>query len=117
MTNRTWHRNRAVIWLCILLFPLLVLILLRMKRDSIGPKLLGSLAVNVFDIAHQFLFRGLRVEMDGGMRRPRFSFKNTEKHRTETERRRAEERSIDASQLQAPLPIAAPSVSPAPDAG
>ncbi len=118
MTNHAWHSNRAVIWLCILLFPPLGLILLWMRRDSrLATKLLGSLVVIVFGIVHLFLFWGLSMEMDGGLRRARFSFKNTERHSTEIERRRAEEHSIDASQMQAPLPTAAPTASPAPVAG
>jgi outer membrane protein assembly factor BamB len=118
MTNRTWHRNHAVIWLCILLFPPLGLILLWLRRDSrLATKLLGSLAAILLGIVHLFLFWGLSVEMDGGLRRPRFSLKNTERHSTEIERRRAQEHSIDASQMQAPLPATAPAASPAPVAG
>ncbi len=109
MTNFLWHRNRALIWLLILGFPPMGLILLWMRRGSrLSTKLLGSLAAIVFLIAHLFLFWGLSVEMDGGMRRPRFSFKHTERHSKEIERRRAEDHSVDASQTQVALPAIAP---------
>jgi outer membrane protein assembly factor BamB len=76
-----------------------------MKRDgSMLFKVLGSLAAIAFGIAHLFLFWGFRMEMDGGMTHPLFTFRNRASHNAEIEKRHAEERAVDASQMQAPLP-------------
>lgn len=115
MTNRAWHRNRAVIWLCILLLPPVGLILLWMRRDSrLTVWLLGSLAAVAFGILHLYLFWGFRMELDGSTMHPIFTFKNPEKHSAAIEKLRGEAGSVDASQMQAVLPEATPATSAAP---
>lgn len=114
MTNRAWLSNRVVIWICILLLPPLGLILLWSKRDSrLAARLLGSLAAIAFGIMHLFLFWGLRMEMNGGLTHPIFTFENSERRNAEIEKRHEDERSVDASQMQAPPPVATPEVSAA----
>ena len=112
MPNTAWYRNLVVIWTLVLLLPPLGLILLWMRRDSrLAAKLLGSLAAFAFAVVHLFLFWGLRMEMDGSLTHPIFTLRNRESHSAEIEKRRKEELSIDASQLQAPLPETTPWVS------
>jgi outer membrane protein assembly factor BamB len=113
MLHRVWLGNRAVIWLCVLLLPPLGLILLWMRRNSrLWTRLLGSLAAITCGILHLFLFWGLKMEMDGGVSRPFFTFRNSARHNAEIEKRRAQERSVDASLLQDPPPAATPATAP-----
>jgi hypothetical protein len=114
MTSRAWMENRALLWLCIILVPPIGLILLWKRRDSgLAAKLLGSLMVILFAVVHLFLFWGLRVEMDGGVRRPIFTFRNQDRHIAEIEKRHKDEQSVDASKLEVPLSAVTPA-SPAP---
>jgi outer membrane protein assembly factor BamB len=113
MSSRARFGNRVIIWLCILLLPPLGLILLWMRRDSrLRARLLGSLAAIICGILHLFLFWGFSVEMDGGGSRPIFAFRNSVWHNAEIEKRRTEERSVDASLMQAPPPAAIPETAP-----
>jgi outer membrane protein assembly factor BamB len=117
MSVAAWHKNRAIIWISILLLPPVGLVLLWMRRDSrLATRLLGSVAAIVFAVVHLFLFWGLRMEMDGGMRRPLFTFNNLERHNREIEKRREEERSVDASQLKVQLAAVPPALPATPAA-
>ncbi len=112
MPNTAWYKHSAVVLILILLLPPLGLVLIWMKRDSrLATRFVGSLAAIAFGVLHLFLFWGLRMEMNGSMTRPILTFKNSAKHDAEIERRHNEERSIDASQLQAPLQATAPAAS------
>ncbi len=101
-----WLRNPQVIWLCLVLFPPAGLIMLWVRKGGLGIKLLGSVAAIAFGFVHLYYFWGLRVQMDGGMRRPRFMFNNPDAHNREIERLHREEQSVDASQIQAKAPVA-----------
>ncbi len=112
MMNRTWLGNRAVIWLSVVVIPPLGLFLVwRRKGSRLAARLLASLAAIVFGIAHLFLFWGLTVEMDGGMTRPIFTFRNPDRHNEAIERRRQEEQSMDASRMQMQPTTAMPAAS------
>jgi outer membrane protein assembly factor BamB len=107
MMHRIWMKNRFLIWLLILLIPPLGIALLWMRRESRLPaKLIGSLAAIVFGVLHLVLFWNFRIELNGGLTHPYFGFKNSQKHNEEIEKLRIEERSIDASQMQAPPEVA-----------
>jgi outer membrane protein assembly factor BamB len=118
MSQRGWFQSRAVIWICIVLFPPLGLVLPWVRRGSwFFTRMLGSLAALGFGVLHLFLFWGLRMEMDGGMRRPIFTFRSPEQHDAEIEKRRAAERSVDASRLEAIVPPTDPTPGVSPEAG
>jgi outer membrane protein assembly factor BamB len=103
--NRNLLKSGAVIGLLIILIPPLGILLLWMKHDSrLLTKLAGSLAAIVFVVAHLVLFWNFHVEFDGGMKRPIFTFKNSNRHNEEIEKLRWAEHSIDASRIQAPAP-------------
>ena len=109
MTSVAWYKNRSVIWILILLLPPLGWILLWMKSDSrLATRILGSMAAVALGLAHLFIFWGLRVEMDGGLTHPIFRFQSLQKHDLEIEKRRTEEKSTDASLMQASLPEETP---------
>jgi len=98
-------KKHSVVWACILILPPVGLALLWMRRDSrFWTKLAGSLAAILFAFAHMMLFWNLRVEMNGGLTHPIFSFKNPKKHNEEIEKLRQAEHSTDTSRIQAPLP-------------
>jgi outer membrane protein assembly factor BamB len=98
-------KSSFVIWLCLLIFPPFGLVLLWLKKGSrLIVKLLGSLAAILFVILHLYLFWGLKIELNGAISRPIFSFSSLEKHNQEIDRRHAEEQSVDASQLRVILP-------------
>jgi outer membrane protein assembly factor BamB len=100
-------RKPLIIWLCILILPPLGLILIWMKRDSrIIIKLLGTLAAIAFSILHLYLFWGIKVDMNGNMSRPIITFGSPERRNKEIEKRHEAERSVDASQMTAPTPVA-----------
>jgi outer membrane protein assembly factor BamB len=102
-------KSRALLWLCIALLPPVGFLLLWMRRDSrLFTKLFGSLVAIVFGFLHLYLFWGLRMEMDGGMRRPILTFRNPDRHSAEIERRRQEDQSVDASKMQAPMTAITP---------
>ncbi len=101
-----WLRTRAVLWLCIILLPPVGLIMLWFRKSSLWIKLLGSIAAIVIGFIHLYYFGGLRVEMDGAMRRPRLTFTNTTAHNREIERLHREEQAVDMSQAQPTTPVA-----------
>jgi outer membrane protein assembly factor BamB len=103
--NRNLLKSGIVIGLFIILIPPLGIVLLWMKRDSrILTKLAGSLAAIVFVVAHLVLFWNFHAEFNGGMTRPIFTFKNSNRHNEEIEKLRLAEHSIDASRIQALAP-------------
>jgi outer membrane protein assembly factor BamB len=111
MMNRDFLKSRLLIWLFILALPPLGFALLCTRRESRLPaKLIGSLAAIVFLVAHLVLFWNFRIELNGGMTRPYFGFKNPATHNDEIEKLRREERSIDASKMQAPPEAAVPAL-------
>jgi outer membrane protein assembly factor BamB len=96
-------KSRAVFWLCMLLLPPLGIIILWTKRDSrVAAKVAGSLLAILLVVLHLVLFWNLRVELNGGITHPYFSFRNSKRHDEEIEKLRLESRSIDASGQQAP---------------
>jgi outer membrane protein assembly factor BamB len=112
MPHAAWHKNRLVILISLLVLPPLGLALIWMRRENrLANKIAGSLTAIVFGVLHLFLFWGLRVEMDGSGTRPLFTFKNPDRHTAEIEKRHAEERATDTSQMQVSAPEVA---SPAP---
>ena len=110
MKNPFRLKNYLVIWSCILILPPLGLLLLWMRRESrLRTKGFGFLAAIAFSILHLYLFWGFKVELDGGVTRPIITFRSSEKHYKEIEKRHKEDRSVDASQMIAPLSDANPS--------
>jgi outer membrane protein assembly factor BamB len=107
MTSCTWYRNRALIWLFIVLLPPAGLALLWMRRESsLKVKLLGSVGAIVFGMVHLHLFWGLGMEMDGSGMRPSLMFRNSNGHDREIERLHRAESAVDASQAQSAAPAA-----------
>jgi outer membrane protein assembly factor BamB len=107
---RDRFERRGILWLCLLLFPPLGLALVWMRRGSKLPaKLALSLAAVVFGFLHLVVFWNFRVELSGGWTRPYFGFKNFQKHSEEIEKLRVRDRSVDASEMPAPMPAAIPS--------
>ena len=77
MTNQAtpWHQSLTVLLLSAAALPPLGLALLWMRRGTkVVWKLLGTIPILGFAVAHLFLFFGLRVEMDGSVSKPMFSF-------------------------------------------
>jgi outer membrane protein assembly factor BamB len=103
--NNHWFKNGIVVWLCIVLLPPLGLALLWMRRDSrLILKLACSLAALLFFILHLVVFWNFRIELNGGLTRPYFGFRNPQKHNEEIEKLRLAEHSIDASRINAAPP-------------
>ena len=103
-------KKPIIVLACVVLLPPVGLALIWMRRDSrLLVKLAGSLAAILFAFLHLFLFWDLRVELNGGLMRPIFTFKNTDRHIEEIEKLRQTEHSIDTSLVQPPaaLPIQA----------
>ena len=75
MPAKRWYQNTAVLLIACLVLPPLGIILLWL-RPELGAfrKLLFSGALAVFFVGHLFWFYGMRVELDGGARRPLISF-------------------------------------------
>ena len=75
MTNQTcpWHQSLTVLLLSAVALPPLGLVLLWMRRGTkVVWKLLGTIPILGFAVAHLFLFFGLRMEMDGAGSKPGF---------------------------------------------
>lgn len=109
MPYRAWLHSRAILWSCVLLLPPAGLVLIWMRRDlRLWLKIMDSLIAMVCLVLHLSLFWGFRMEMDGGMRRPIFSFRSARRHDREIEMRRRVENSVDASAIAAAQQVAAP---------
>lgn len=92
MTNqaRPWHQSLTVLLLSAAALPPLGLVLLWIRRGTkVVWKILGTLPILGFAVAHLFLFFGLRVEMDGSVSKPMFSFGTRASHDAQLEASRA----------------------------
>ena len=92
MTNRArpWHQSLTVLLLSAVAIPPLGLVLLWIRRGTkVIWKLLGTIPILGFAVAHLFLFFGLRVEMDGSVTKPMFSFGTGASHYEQLEASRA----------------------------
>lgn len=95
-----WNQSRLAVLLAAILFPPLGLVLV-WKRPGTGLalKLLSTPGIVALGFVHLFLFWGLRMDLDGGVR-PLLSFGDEEQHYEAIEEDRA-------SQRQAPPELAA----------
>ncbi len=85
-----WHQSLTLMLLSAVLLPLLGLVLLWMRRGSkVRWKILGTVPILGFGVAHLFLFFGLRVEVDGTGSRPIFTFGSSASRYAQLEASRA----------------------------
>jgi outer membrane protein assembly factor BamB len=75
--------------LAAVLFPPAGLVLLFLRKSSLGSKLFGAAAILIVGIVELFAIYGLHVELDGTGMRPIFSFYKPERHYTAIERDRS----------------------------
>jgi len=111
MTNqaRPWHQSLTALFLSAVALPPLGLVLLWMRRGTkIVWKLIGSIPILGFAVAHLFLFFGLRVEMDGSVSKPMFSFGTRASHYAQLEASRAAPPPATVQAAPAPVPAAPP---------
>jgi outer membrane protein assembly factor BamB len=109
MTNQTrpWHRSLTVLLLSAVALPPLGLVLLWMRRGTkVVWKLLGSIPILGFAVAHLFLFFGLHMEMDGSVSKPMFSFGTRASHYAQLEASRAAQPPAVVEAATAPPPSA-----------
>jgi len=109
MTNqaRPWHQSLTVLLLSAVALPPLGLVLLWIRRGTkVVWKALGTLPILGFAVAHLFLFFGLRVEMDGSVSKPMFSFGTRASHDAELEASRAAPPPAAVQTAPAPAPSA-----------
>jgi outer membrane protein assembly factor BamB len=70
-----WHQSLTVLLLSAAALPPLGLALLWIRRGTkVVWKVLGTIPILGFAVAHLFLFFGLRMEVDGGGSKPMFAF-------------------------------------------
>ncbi|MBI4875242.1 MAG: PQQ-binding-like beta-propeller repeat protein [Acidobacteria bacterium] len=109
---RPWHQSLAVLLLSAVALPPAGLVLLWMRRGMKAIwKLLGTIPILGFAVAHLFLFFGLRVEMDGTGAKPMFSFGTREARYKKLEASRAAPppATVQAAPATAPsAPVAPP---------
>src|SRR5688572_13781570 len=99
-----WLRSRWFLVLSIILLPPLGFVLLWVRpRRPLVPRLLGTLALLGFTVAHLVLLFDLRMELDGTGTRPILSFGSREEQYENLEQDR---------QTMAELPTAAPADKP-----
>jgi len=118
MSNRArpWHQSPAVLWLSAVALPPVGLVLLWIRPGAkVIWKLLGTVPILGFAVAHLFLFFGLRVEVDGTGARPMFFFGARASHFEALEASRAAQqapesapRTVEAAAAPAPPTPAAP---------
>ncbi len=89
---KSWYRSLKILLPTAILLPPLGLTLLWLRPStSIIRKLLGSLLIALFTLAHLYFFFGLRFELDGTGRYLIFSFHKLETHYATLEQNRAEQ--------------------------
>jgi len=111
MTNQAtpWHQSLTVLLLSAAALPPLGLVLLWIRRGTkVIWKLLGTIPILGFAAAHLFLFFGLRVEMDGSVSKPMFSFGTRASHYAQLEASRAAPPPATVEAAPAPVPAAPP---------
>jgi outer membrane protein assembly factor BamB len=102
--NRYWMKKPIVVWICILLLPPLGLVLVWLRRDCrLYAKIVGSLAALLFAWIHLALFWNFKVEVNGSLSRPLFSFRNSDRHNQEIDKLHQQDHAVDTSQLRPPL--------------
>lgn len=105
-----WHQSLTVLLLSAVAVPPAGLVLLWIRGGTkVAWKLLGTIPILGFTVAHLFLFFGLRVEMDGTGAKPMFSWGSAESHIQQLEASRAVQQ--EAAPAQSPQTVeAAPAV-------
>lgn len=105
-----WHQSLVVLLLASVAIPPAGLGLLWIRRGTkVIWKLLGTIPILAFAVAHLFLFFGLRMEVDGSGSRPMISFGTGASHYRELEASRAAQQSPSQ-----PLPKKEVAAAPAP---
>jgi outer membrane protein assembly factor BamB len=99
--------------IALLLPPVGIVLLWTRTKAGFFRKLLGSFALLLLSVVHLVYFFELRVEFDGAVGRPIFSFGSAESHYDELEQSRSEQKSEIAA---APSPVpAVPAPTPEPE--
>ncbi len=85
-----WHQSLIILLLSAVALPPAGLVLLWIRRGTkVVWKLIGTIPILAFAVAHLFLFFGLRIEVDGTGVKPIFSFGTGASHYEQLEASRA----------------------------